>query len=69
VRFRSSKERLNPRLRAPQNQRMHIVRALVGVDHFEVDEVARHAELVADAVAAHHCLASSHFDPALCGPI
>jgi hypothetical protein len=40
--------------RAPEDQRMHVVRALVGVDHFEVDHVARNAELVADAVAAQH---------------
>ena len=33
---------------------MHVVRALVGVDHLQVHQVARHAELVADAVAAHH---------------
>ena len=33
---------------------MDVVRALVGVDHLEVDQVARDAELVADAVAAHH---------------
>ena len=33
---------------------MHVVRAFVGVDHLEVHQVARDAELVADAVAAQH---------------
>src|SRR5487761_2423531 len=37
-----------------EDQRMHVVRALVGVDDLEVDQVACHAELVADAVAAEH---------------
>ena len=43
-----------PVMRAAQDQRVDVVRAFVGVDHFEVHQVARHAELVADAVAAHH---------------
>ena len=33
---------------------MDVVRPLVGVDDLEVDEVTRDAELVRDAVAAHH---------------
>ena len=33
---------------------MHVVRALVGVDHLEVDHVADHAVFVRDAVAAQH---------------
>ena len=40
--------------RAPQDQRVDVVRAFVGVDHLQVDQVARDAELVADAVATHH---------------
>ena len=49
-----SAERLYAGDGAPEDERMHIVGALVGVDHLEVDQVARHAELVADAVATHH---------------
>ncbi len=33
---------------------MHIMRALIGVDHFQVHQMTCHAELVGDAVAAHH---------------
>jgi len=33
---------------------MHIVRSFVGVDHFQIDQVAGHAVFVADAVAAQH---------------
>ena len=33
---------------------MHIVRAFVRVDHVQVQQVARDAELVGDAVASHH---------------
>ncbi len=33
---------------------MHVVRALVGVHHLEVDHVARDAELIRDAIAAQH---------------
>src|SRR6218665_1909925 len=39
---------------ASQDQRMHVMRAFVGVDHFQVHQVARQAEFVADAVASHH---------------
>jgi hypothetical protein len=47
-----SEKRLNPRLRAPQDQGVHIVRAFIGVGHFKVDQVARHAEFVAELLAA-----------------
>ena len=33
---------------------MHVVRALVGIHYFKVHQVADHAELVHDAVAAQH---------------
>ena len=36
----------NPRHSPPQYQRMHIMRAFVGVDHLQVHQVARHAVLV-----------------------
>src|SRR5213079_1257927 len=51
---RSARKGLNPGLRPPQYQGVDIVRALVGVDHLEVDHVAHDAELVRDAVAAQH---------------
>src|SRR3989344_5478111 len=50
----SVRERINPSLRTAQNQRVHIVRAFVGVHHFQIHQVAGHTKLVADAVAAHH---------------
>src|SRR3989344_8758882 len=50
----SVRERSNPSLRTAQNQRVHIVRAFVGVHHFQIHQVAGHTKLVADAVAAHH---------------
>src|SRR5207248_4268102 len=45
---------LDPGDRTPEDQRVDVVRAFVGVDHLEVDDVADHAELVRDAVAAEH---------------
>ncbi len=33
---------------------MHVVRALIGVDHLEVDHMARDAEFVGNAIAAEH---------------
>src|SRR5512137_19601 len=47
-------ERLDAGLRAAEDQRVDVVRAFVGVDHLEVQHVARDAVLVADAVAAEH---------------
>src|SRR5579862_6410973 len=47
-------ERLDARLRAAEDEGMDVVRALVGVDRLEVQDVADHAELVGDAVAAMH---------------
>jgi ribosomal protein L18E len=49
-----SKERLQSRLRPPKNQRMHIMRPLVGVHRLEVDHVPDDVVLVVDAVAAVH---------------
>lgn len=40
--------------RAAEDQRVDIVGALVGVHHFQVDQVAGDAEFVGDAVAAQH---------------
>ncbi len=37
-----------------QDQRMHIMRTLVGVHHFQVHQMAGYAKLVADAIATHH---------------
>src|SRR5690349_5840884 len=39
---------------AAEDQRMDVVRALVGVHDLEVHRVADHAEFVGDAVAAEH---------------
>src|SRR5690606_29779833 len=50
----SARERLDAGLRAPEYEGVNVVRALVGVDHLEVHEVADHAVLVGDAVAAVH---------------
>src|SRR5690242_19013514 len=47
-------ERLDAGHGAPEDERVDVVRALVGIHHFQVDEVARDAELIRDAVAAHH---------------
>src|SRR5438309_2611326 len=47
-------EGLDPGLRAAEDQRVDVVRAFVGVDDLEVDDVADDAEFVGDAVAAEH---------------
>ena len=41
-------------MRAPENQRVNVVRAFVSVHRLEVGEVAHHLELDLDAVAAMH---------------
>ena len=33
---------------------MHIVGALIGVDHFEIDQVPGYTELIGDTVSAEH---------------
>src|SRR5262249_45221783 len=38
---------------------MNVVRTLVRVHHFEVDEVTRDAEIIADTVTAHHVTRSA----------
>ena len=45
-------ERGDARLRAPEDECMHVVRAFVGVHRFQVQHVANDVELVDDAVAA-----------------
>src|SRR5437773_2635395 len=50
----SSAERLDSGDRTPEDQGVDVVRAFVGVDHLEVDDMADDAELVRDAVAAEH---------------
>ena len=47
-------ERLKTGLRAPQDQGMHVMGPFIGIDHFQVDQVACHPELVRDAVTAQH---------------
>src|SRR6266850_1237653 len=47
-------EGLDAGLRAAEDQRVDVVRAFVGIDHLEVDDMADDAELVGDAVAAQH---------------
>src|SRR6476659_2817417 len=54
VMFRSSAECLDAGDGAAEDQRVDVVRAFVGIDHLEVDDMADHAELVRDAVAAEH---------------
>src|SRR5262249_17633025 len=53
------KERLQPCLCATENQRMHIVRAFVGVDGLQVCDVAHDVILDLDAVAAVHVACSA----------
>ena len=48
------RKRLDAGLRAPQDQRMDIVCALVGIDRFQVHYMANDVILVGDAVAAVH---------------
>src|SRR5208283_4479828 len=50
----SSRERLYAGLCSAQNQRVNIMRALVGIHHLEIHHMANHAELVRYAVAAEH---------------
>src|ERR1019366_6033720 len=45
---------LYPRNRAPQYQRMDIMRALIGIDHFQIHHVPDYAEFVGDAIPAKH---------------
>jgi hypothetical protein len=45
-------ERRDARDGAAQDQGVHVVRALVGVNHLQVHQVARDAEFVANPVAA-----------------
>src|SRR5688572_6863399 len=47
-------EGLDPGLRPAEDQGVDVVRALVGIDNFEIYHMADHAELVRDAVAAQH---------------
>ena len=49
-----SEEGLQPGLRAAEDQRMDVVRALVGVDRLEVQHVAHDVVLFLNAVAAVH---------------
>src|SRR5204862_1614884 len=49
-----SAERLDSGLGAAEDQRMDVVRALVGVDRFQIHHMADHMEFVMDAVAAMH---------------
>src|SRR6218665_3867319 len=50
----SGAEGLDAGLGAAQDQRVHIMRAFVGVDHLQVHDMADHAVFVTDAVAAMH---------------
>ena len=52
--FHSVRKRRDAGLRAAEDQRVHVVRAFVGVHDLEVDEMPDDAELVDDAVAAEH---------------
>ena len=47
-------KRLQTGLRATKDQRMHIMRAFIGVHRLKVDHVTDHAKLQADAVTAMH---------------
>src|SRR3546814_15083155 len=58
-------ERGNAGLRATENQGVNIVRPFVGVDDFEVDQMAGDAELVGAAVAAQHVACGARDIPSL----
>jgi hypothetical protein len=47
-------KRRDARLRPSQDQRMNVVRAFIGVHHFQVHHVTDHAELVRNSIAAQH---------------
>jgi hypothetical protein len=49
-----SEECLNACLGASENEGVDVVCAFVGIDDFEIDEMARNAEFVRDTVAAEH---------------
>ena len=51
---RFSEERLDAGLGAAEHQRVDVVRALIGVDGFEIAQHAHDMEFVGDAVAAVH---------------
>ena len=48
------RERLQPRLRSPQDQRMNIMRAFIGVDRFQIHHMPNDMILIRDTVAAVH---------------
>ena len=48
------RKRLQTRLRPAQYQRVDIVLPFVGIDHFEVHDVANDVKFIRDAVAAIH---------------
>src|SRR5271157_2906923 len=50
----TSKERLDARLGAAEDQRVHVVRSLVGVDRLQIGEMAHDLVFDLDAVAAVH---------------
>src|SRR5690349_7976221 len=49
-----SVEGLDARLGAAEYQRMDVMRALIGIDRFQIQNVTDHIELVGDTVAAMH---------------
>ena len=55
-----------PGLRAAEDQRVHVVRALIRVDRFQVHHVADHVVLVGHAVAAVHVARHRGRSPAPC---
>ena len=44
----------NPRLSPTQNQRMNIVRPLIGIHNLQIHQMPRHPILIRDAIATHH---------------
>src|ERR1043166_6010089 len=56
-----SEKRLDPGLRAAEDQRVDVVRALVGVHGFQMAHHAHHVEFVRDAVAAVHVARRAQF--------
>ena len=50
----ASAERRKPGLRAAEDQRVHVMRALIRVDRFQVHHVPDHVVLVHDPIATVH---------------
>src|SRR4051812_13891076 len=65
----SARKGLDVGLRPPEDQRVNVVRALVGVHRFEVQHVADDVELIRDAVATMHVACDTRDVESLAGRV